>query len=83
MAPDIPNALNYNLNALASLMRSWAADVQLQDHGQAAVRLEGRRVVVDQLPIALPVPEVGAEGEPRERAHGLVLLQRLEALGHL
>ncbi|MDA1005165.1 MAG: AAA family ATPase [Verrucomicrobia bacterium] len=36
MAPAIPNALNNDLNALASLLRSWAADVNLQDHGQAA-----------------------------------------------
>ena len=36
LAPAIPNALNYDLNALASLLRSWAADVHLQEHGQAA-----------------------------------------------
>jgi hypothetical protein len=36
LAPAIPNALNNDLNALASLLRSWAADVNLQDHGQAA-----------------------------------------------
>lgn len=36
LAPAIPNALNNDLNALASMLRSWAADVNLQDHGQAA-----------------------------------------------
>lgn len=36
LAPAIPNLLNNDLNALASLLRSWAADVQLQEHGQAA-----------------------------------------------
>jgi len=36
ICPALPNALNYDLNALASLLKGWATDVPLQDHGQAA-----------------------------------------------
>lgn len=35
VCPALPNALNYDLNALASVMRAWAVDSRLQDNGQA------------------------------------------------
>jgi hypothetical protein len=67
LAPAIPNALNYDLNALASLMRSWAADVQLQDHGQAAFlvsdHLHNLHPLISGNPrtsaVQVPLPEVG------------------------
>ncbi len=34
--PAIPNALNYELNALASSLKGWASDISLQEHGQVA-----------------------------------------------
>ncbi|MGE9268153.1 MAG: AAA family ATPase [Verrucomicrobiales bacterium] len=33
--PALPNALNYDLHALASLWRSWASECDLSQHGQA------------------------------------------------
>ena len=67
LAPAIPNALNYELNALASLFRSWAADVQLQDHGQAAFllsdHLNSLHPLVSGNPrmsaVQVPLPEKG------------------------
>jgi ATPase family associated with various cellular activities (AAA) len=35
LAPDIPGALNYDLNALALLMREWASDPLLTSHSLA------------------------------------------------
>ena len=43
IVPSIPNALNYELNSLASVIQSWASDISLQDHGQAAF------ILTDQL----------------------------------
>ncbi len=36
VAPDLPHALNYSLSAMASLLRSWAAEARLREHGHAA-----------------------------------------------
>lgn len=62
--PAIPNALNYDLNALASLLRSWAADAQLSEHNQAAFlvsdQLRGLHPLVSENPrvsaIEVPLP---------------------------
>jgi len=67
IVPAIPNALNYELNALASVLRSWASDVSLQNHGQAAFiitdQLHNIHPLVAQNPrissVAVPLPEVG------------------------
>jgi hypothetical protein len=67
LAPAIPNALNNDLNALASLLRSWAADVDLQDHGQAAFlisdHLHSLHPLVASNPrvsaVQVPLPEQG------------------------
>lgn len=42
ICPALPNALNYDLSALATLMRSWATDSRLQDNGQAVFLLSGQ-----------------------------------------
>ncbi|NNC90219.1 MAG: ATP-binding protein [Akkermansiaceae bacterium] len=71
IAPAIPHALNYELNALASLLRSWAADAQLTEHHQAAF------LVADHInnlhPLVAGNPRISAlqiplpgEGELRE-----------------
>lgn len=36
VCPAIPNLLNYDLSAMASLMRGWAAEARMQEFGQAA-----------------------------------------------
>ncbi|MEN8773617.1 MAG: AAA family ATPase [Akkermansiaceae bacterium] len=35
MCPSLPNALNYDLHALASVWQSWASEANLAGHGQA------------------------------------------------
>jgi len=40
--PMLPGALNHELNALASIVRSWAADAELGEHRQAAFLLADR-----------------------------------------
>jgi len=39
MCPDLPNALNYDLHALASVWQSWASEAKLPEHGQAVFLL--------------------------------------------
>ncbi len=36
VCPAIPNLLNYDLSAMASLLRGWTAEARLQEFGQAA-----------------------------------------------
>lgn len=36
VCPAIPNLLNYDLSAMASLLRGWAAEARMQEYGQAA-----------------------------------------------
>jgi len=65
IVPAMPNALNYELNALASVIRSWASDISLQDHGQVAFvltdQLHNLHPLVTQNPrvssITIPLPE--------------------------
>ncbi len=65
IVPSIPNALNYELNSLASVIQSWASDISLQDHGQAAFiltdQLHNVHSLVSQNPrmslIDIPLPE--------------------------
>ena len=64
VCPALPHSLNYDLNALASLLRSWAVDAQLQDSGQAAFLITGQlnalHPMVTQSPriakVEIPVP---------------------------
>lgn len=39
MCPSLPNALNYDLHALASVWQAWASEANLADHGQAVFLL--------------------------------------------
>ncbi len=39
IVPAMPNMLNYELNSLASILRSWASDISMQNHGQVAFLL--------------------------------------------
>ena len=39
MCPNLPNALNYDLHALASVWQSWASEAKLAEHGQAVFLL--------------------------------------------
>ncbi len=39
MCPSLPNALNYDLHALASVWQSWASEANLARHGQAVFLL--------------------------------------------
>lgn len=66
VCPDLPNALNYDLHALASLWRSWAAEIDLPARGQAVFFLAENlhtfhQLVVDCPQIStveLPLPEI-------------------------
>jgi len=77
IVPAIPNALNYELNSLASVIRSWASDVSLQEHGQVAFILtdgiHNLHPLVTQNPrvssISIPLPE------SQELEHALEILQ--------
>lgn len=42
VCPSLPNALNYELNALASLLRGWAASGLLQENDQAIFLVSDR-----------------------------------------
>lgn len=42
VCPSMPNAHNYDLNALASLIRGWAAGGRLQENGQAVFLVADR-----------------------------------------
>ena len=63
--PALPNLLNYELSALAALIRSWAADDRLQEFGQAAFliseNLNGVHPLVTKCPrlkhVPIPLPE--------------------------
>ena len=65
IVPAIPNALNYELNSLASVIRSWASDVSLQNHGQVVFvmtdQLHNLHPLVAQNPrvssVEIPLPE--------------------------
>lgn len=39
MCPSLPNALNYDLHALASVWQAWASEANLATHGQAVFLL--------------------------------------------
>lgn len=64
MCPSLPNAHIHDLNAIASILRSWAADSQLQEHGQAAFliseHLNGLHPLVARSPrvaaVEVPLP---------------------------
>ena len=64
ICPALPNSHNHELNALASILRSWAAELRLQEHGQAAFliseNLNGLHPLVAKSPritaIEVPLP---------------------------
>ena len=64
VCPAIPNLLNYDLSAMASLLRGWAAEARLQEFGQAAFlisdNLHGLHPLVSEssrvCAIELPLP---------------------------
>ncbi|WP_435894810.1 ATP-binding protein [Oceaniferula spumae] len=64
ICPAIPNSHNHELNAMASILRSWAADMRLQEHGQAAFliseNLNGLHPLVSRSPrvsaVEVPLP---------------------------
>ena len=68
ICPALPNAHNHELNAMASILRAWAADMRLQEHGQAAFliseNLNGLHPLVARSPrvsaVEVPLPS-GAE----------------------
>ncbi len=63
--PDLPGTLNPDLNALAAVVRSWASDTPLREHGQAvflvADRLHALHPLVARNPrvseIEIPLPD--------------------------
>lgn len=67
ICPSLPNSHNHDLNAMASILRSWAADMRLQEHGQAAFliseNLNGLHPLVARSPrvSAVEVPLPSAE----------------------
>lgn len=66
ICPALPNAHNHDLNAMASILRGWAADMRLQEHGQAAFliseNLNGLHPLVARSPrvleVEVPLPSV-------------------------
>ncbi len=64
ICPALPNAHNHELNAMASILRGWAADMRLQEHGQAAFliseNLNGLHPLVARSPrvsaVEVPLP---------------------------
>ena len=64
ISPALPNAHNHELNAIASILRSWAAEMRLQAHGQAAFliseNLNGLHPLVSRSPrvvsVEVPLP---------------------------
>ncbi|NWK57543.1 ATP-binding protein [Verrucomicrobiaceae bacterium N1E253] len=62
ICPQLPHSHSHELNAMASILRSWAAEMQLQEHGQAAFliseNLNGLHPLVARSPrvCALEIP---------------------------
>ncbi|MFK7910051.1 MAG: ATP-binding protein [Akkermansiaceae bacterium] len=64
ICPALPNAHNHELNAMASILRSWGAEMRLQAHGQVAFlvseNLNGLHPLVSRSPrvatIEVPLP---------------------------
>ncbi|NNJ41845.1 MAG: ATP-binding protein [Akkermansiaceae bacterium] len=64
ICPSLPNSHNHDLNAMASILRGWAADMRLQEHGQAAFliseNLNGLHPLVARSPrisaVEVPLP---------------------------
>lgn len=59
ICPAIPNSHNHELSAIAAILRSWAADLRLQEYGQAAFliseNLSGLHSLVAKSPLVFPV----------------------------
>ncbi|MBT8045466.1 MAG: AAA family ATPase [Verrucomicrobiae bacterium] len=77
ICPSIPNSHNHELNAMASILRSWAADMRLQEHGQAAFliseNLNGLHPLVARSPrvsaVEVPLPSEGEMTQSLELLH--------------
>lgn len=67
ICPSLPHSHNHDLNAMASILRSWAAEMRLQEFGQAAFliseNLNGLHPLVARSPrvcaVEVPLPTVG------------------------
>ena len=74
ICPSIPNSHNHDLNAMASILRGWAADMRLQEHGQAAFliseNLNGLHPLVSRSPrvsaVEVPLPSEKEMGQVLE-----------------
>ena len=76
VCPTVPNSHNYELNALASLLRGWASSGRLQDNGQAVFLVADRWANLHLLLVrepAIPAVEVSLPDE-REVAVALSTL---------
>ena len=66
IVPAVPHSLNYELNSLASIIRSWASDISLQNFGQVVF------ILTDQLhnlhPLVTQNPRVSSVGIPLPEA---------------
>lgn len=66
ICPSLPNSHNHDLNAMASILRSWASEMQLQEYGQAAFliseNLNGLHPLVARSPraaaVEVPLPSM-------------------------
>lgn len=67
ICPSMPNSHDHELNAMAEILRSWAADMRLQEHDQAAFliseNLIGLHPLVSKSPrvfaVEVPLPTAG------------------------
>jgi hypothetical protein len=74
ICPSIPNSHNHDLNAMASILRGWAADMRLQEQGQAAFliseNLNGLHPLVSRSPrvsaVEVPLPSEKEMGQVLE-----------------
>ncbi|MGB0992201.1 MAG: ATP-binding protein [Akkermansiaceae bacterium] len=87
ICPALPNAHNHDLNAMASILRSWAAEMRLQEHGQVAFlipeNLNGLHPLVSRSPriceVEVPLPST----DEMRQALGLLESKCPTALVHL
>ena len=62
ICPALPNSHNHELNAMASILRSWAAEMRMQEHGQAAFLISENLNGLH--PLVARSPRVSAEEVP-------------------
>ena len=69
ICPNLPQTLNYDLAGLASLLRSWTSDVELEQHGQAAFLLTDNLTTLH--PLVAKHPSMATLEIPLPSAHEL------------